>query len=110
MEEFRKKDLICGLAGYFYGMNHSSRLLQEAVEAFSTLPGIGRKTALRLALHLLKQDAEQVDHLGDAADLALDAAQPLGVVLLVRRIPVRTLMFSHDPASPSSDRSRPAGW
>jgi len=66
MEEFRKKDLICGLAGYFYGMNHSSRLLQEAVEAFSTLPGIGRKTALRLALHLLKQDAEQVDHLGDA--------------------------------------------
>ncbi|MCF8238947.1 MAG: recombination mediator RecR [Saprospiraceae bacterium] len=47
-------------------MNHSSRLLQDAVEAFSSLPGIGRKTALRLALHLLKQEPEQVDHLSDA--------------------------------------------
>ncbi len=47
-------------------MNHSSRLLQDAVEAFSSLPGIGRKTALRLALHLLKQEPEQVDHLADA--------------------------------------------
>lgn len=47
-------------------MNHSSRLLQDAVEAFSSLPGIGRKTALRLALHLLKQEPAQVDHLADA--------------------------------------------
>jgi recombination protein RecR len=37
-------------------MNFSSKLIEKAVEAFSTLPGIGRKTALRLVLHLLKQD------------------------------------------------------
>lgn len=47
-------------------MNHSSRLLQEAVDAFASLPGIGRKTALRLALHLLKQDPDQVDHLSNS--------------------------------------------
>ncbi len=38
----------------------SSRLLQAAVEEFSSLPGIGKKTALRLVLYLLKQDKEHV--------------------------------------------------
>lgn len=37
-------------------MTYSSKLIEKAVEAFSTLPGIGKKTALRLVLHLLKQD------------------------------------------------------
>ena len=37
-------------------MTFSSKLIEKAVEAFSGLPGIGRKTALRLVLHLLKQD------------------------------------------------------
>lgn len=37
-------------------MTFSSKLIEKAVEAFSSLPGIGRKTALRLVLHLLKQD------------------------------------------------------
>ena len=37
-------------------MNFSSKLIEKAVEAFASLPGIGRKTALRLVLHLLKQD------------------------------------------------------
>lgn len=37
-------------------MTFSSKLIEKAVEAFATLPGIGRKTALRLVLHLLKQD------------------------------------------------------
>ena len=35
-------------------MNFSSKLIQDAVEQFSRLPGIGRKSALRLTLHLLK--------------------------------------------------------
>ena len=39
----------------------SSALLQRAVDEFAKLPGIGRKTALRLVLHLLKLDAEAVD-------------------------------------------------
>jgi recombination protein RecR len=38
-------------------MTFSSKLIEKAVEAFASLPGIGRKTALRLVLHLLKQDA-----------------------------------------------------
>jgi len=37
-----------------------SQLLANAVKEFSKLPGIGEKTALRLVLHLLKQDKEQV--------------------------------------------------
>jgi len=36
-------------------MNFSSRLLEQAVDEFGRLPGVGRKTALRLVLHLLKQ-------------------------------------------------------
>lgn len=40
--------------------NYSSKLLESAVTEFSTLPGIGRKTALRLVLHLLGQDESRV--------------------------------------------------
>jgi recombination protein RecR len=40
---------------------YSSALLERAVNEFSKLPGIGRKTALRLVLHLLKLDEEFVD-------------------------------------------------
>lgn len=41
--------------------NYSSSLLEEAVEQFASLPGIGKKSALRLALHLLKQPVENVE-------------------------------------------------
>ncbi len=41
-------------------------LLGEAVEQFASLPGVGRRTALRLALHLLKQPKENVDRFGNA--------------------------------------------
>ena len=40
-------------------MNFSSKLLEQAVEEISKLPGIGKKTALRLALYLLKQPQDQ---------------------------------------------------
>ncbi|HYH14231.1 MAG TPA: recombination mediator RecR [Flavisolibacter sp.] len=43
-------------------MQFSSALLENAVNEFSKLPGIGRKTALRLVLHLLKQEEEDVQH------------------------------------------------
>ena len=39
-------------------MKYSSNLLQDAVESLSQLPSIGKKSALRLALHLLKEDSE----------------------------------------------------
>ena len=45
---------------------YPSQLLERAVEAFSQLPGVGRKTALRLVLHLLRQSTEDVDNFADA--------------------------------------------
>ena len=47
-------------------MNFPSKLIENAVEAFAQLPGIGRKTAIRLVLHLLKQDMESVKDFGAA--------------------------------------------
>ena len=43
-----------------------SLLLDRAVGEFAKLPGIGRKTALRLVLHLLKQSTEDVEAFADA--------------------------------------------
>lgn len=42
---------------------YSSLLLENAVEQLSRLPGVGQKTALRLALHLLSEDPEKTDSL-----------------------------------------------
>ncbi|MFM2292937.1 MAG: hypothetical protein RIS29_2750 [Bacteroidota bacterium] len=44
----------------------SSSLLENAVNEFAKLPGIGRKTALRLVLHLLKQTEDEVDIFGNS--------------------------------------------
>lgn len=44
----------------------SSVLLDDAVKEFSKLPGIGKKTALRLVLHLLRQSREDVEQFGNA--------------------------------------------
>lgn len=46
-------------------MIFSSSLLENAVNEFAKLPGIGKKTALRLVLHLIKQDAEEVSQFSD---------------------------------------------
>lgn len=46
-------------------MEFSSSLLESAVNEFAKLPGIGRKTALRLVLHLLKQDESVVQGFGE---------------------------------------------
>ena len=48
-------------------MNHqqfTSKLLEDAVEEFAKLPGIGRKTALRLVLYLLRQEKDVTDNFG----------------------------------------------
>ena len=45
-------------------MNFNSRILEDAVNEFAKLPGIGRRTALRLVLHLLKQSPAEVDKFG----------------------------------------------
>jgi len=46
-------------------MQFSSSLLENAVNEFAKLPGIGKKTALRLVLHLLKQDIKEVAHFSE---------------------------------------------
>ncbi|MBP8114569.1 MAG: recombination protein RecR [Chitinophagaceae bacterium] len=46
-------------------MQFSSSLLENAVNEFSKLPGIGKKTALRLVLHLLKQDTKEVGNFSE---------------------------------------------
>lgn len=47
-------------------MDFSSKLLENAVYEMSQLPGIGKRTALRLVLHLLKQPEQQTNHLVEA--------------------------------------------
>ena len=47
-------------------LQYASTLLETAVDKLSQLPGIGRKTALRLALHILRQDEQMGVALGDA--------------------------------------------
>ncbi len=49
-----------------YKENYPSKLLEDAVDAISSLPGVGRRSALRLALHLLKQPQENVHHFAQA--------------------------------------------
>ncbi len=47
-------------------MEFSSKLLENAVNEMSRLPGIGKRTALRLVLHLLKQPKDQTEFLSQA--------------------------------------------
>jgi len=51
-----------------YKETYPSKLLEDAVDAISSLPGVGRRSALRLALHLLKQPQENVHHFTKAID------------------------------------------
>ena len=50
-------------------MIFSSSLLENAVNEFARLPGIGKKTALRLVLHLIKQDVNEVTQFSDIISL-----------------------------------------
>lgn len=47
-------------------MKYPSHLLESAVNEFASLPGIGRKTALRLALHMLRRDPEYTERFTSA--------------------------------------------
>lgn len=56
-------------------MNFSSRLLENAVNEFSKLPGVGQKTALRLVLHLLNQPKQDVHQFSDSITQLKDHIQ-----------------------------------
>ncbi len=49
-----------------YGEKYPSALLENAVDAISSLPGVGKRSAMRLALHLLRQPVENVRHFTEA--------------------------------------------
>ena len=63
---FKFLALIFKLFFYFYTMEFSSKLLEKAVNEMAQLPGIGKRTSLRLMLHLLKQPVEQTQFLAQA--------------------------------------------
>ena len=50
----------------FLCMHFSSKLIEQAVDQFAKLPGVGRKSALRLTLHLLKMDKSEVHDFGQS--------------------------------------------
>lgn len=54
------------IAVFLRDMDISSKHIQRAVDAFASLPGIGRKTGLRLALHLLNRSKEEVQQFGES--------------------------------------------
>lgn len=51
---------------------YPSKLLKDAVEAISSLPGVGFRSALRLALHLLRQPSDNIHHFASAIDRLAD--------------------------------------
>ena len=62
---FFTKLKVLGINTTFAAMNFPSKLVENAVEQLSSLPGIGRKSALRLVLYILKQDKEKVEKFGN---------------------------------------------
>ena len=77
--------------------NYPSKLLENAVEAIGTLPGIGRRSALRLAMHILKQPKENVSHfVGAISDLRNN----------VKYCCERSMISDTDICSICSDRTR----
>ena len=70
-----------------------SSLLENAVNQLSRLPGIGRKTALRLALHLLRQEMSVGLSLGQSICVMESAIVPFAIIFLkqkyARYVPTR---------------------
>jgi recombination protein RecR len=50
----------------FAYMNFSSKLIENAVNQLSSLPGIGKKSALRLVLHMIKQEKQNINQFGNS--------------------------------------------
>ena len=80
-----------------YKEQYPSKLLGEAVDAISSLPGVGRRSALRLALHLLKQPAENVHHFTSAINALRDDVMYCSECMMISDAPVCSIC---------SDRSR----
>lgn len=77
--------------------SYPSRLLEDAVEAIRTLPGVGRRSALRLALHLLRQPQEHVHHFTGAINRLRDE---------VRYCRICRMLSDEEECAVCRDRSR----
>ena len=62
---FTKLKVLC-INANFATMNFPSKLVENAVNQLSRLPGIGKRSALRLVLHMLKQEKDSVEQFGDS--------------------------------------------
>ena len=80
-----------------YKEQYPSKLLEEAVDAIGSLPGVGRRSALRLALHLLKQPVENVHHFTSAITALRDDVMYCSHCMMISDGPVCSIC---------SDRSR----
>jgi len=76
-------------------MNFSSKLLENAVAEFAKLPGIGQKTALRLVLHLLKEDKQDVEKFSSTITKLRNEIQFCRVCLNISDQPVCEICTSH---------------
>ena len=76
-------------------MNFSSKLLENAVAEFAKLPGIGQKTALRLVLHLLNQDKQDVEKFSSTISKLRNEIQFCRVCLNISDKPVCEICSSH---------------
>ena len=80
-----------------YKEQYPSKLLENAVDAISSLPGVGRRSALRLALHLLRQPQENVHHFTAAIDALRDEVKYCSQCMMIS---------DDDVCSICNDRSR----
>ncbi len=79
---------------------YPSKLLRDAVEAISSLPGVGSRSALRLALHLLRQPSDNIHRFASAIDRLADE---------VRYCSVCGMICDGDVCPVCADRSRDHG-
>jgi recombination protein RecR len=76
---------------------YPSRLLEDAVQAIGSLPGVGKRSALRLALHLLRQPRENVAHFTESISRLREEARYCRLCWMIS---------DEDTCSICSDRSR----
>ena len=80
-----------------YKEQYPTKLLEEAVDAIGSIPGVGRRSALRLALNLLKHPVENVHHFTSAINALRDDVQYCSHCMMISDGPVCSIC---------SDRSR----
>ena len=78
-----------------YKESYPSHLLEEAVDAISSLPGVGRRSALRLALHLLKQPEENVHHFTGAVNALRDNVCYCSECRMISDLPLCPICADH---------------